>query len=190
MTPLVICTRVQLLEQENPSRASTFGPPHRSAALKNSATLTLTHRKRAASPPMAFAFHCARNAPEPVQTARSACSKARSSCAPPPPPRAPRQSPRIPLHARLLPRLAPTPSAQAAALRRRAPHPRPGPRRQSHPFAIRHAQDHHHTDHQRPVLHSFKTLLSELATQTRNTIRLTSTNPTFDQLSNPTPTHN
>jgi hypothetical protein len=35
--------------------------------------------------------------------------------------------------------------------------------------------------------HSFKTLLSELATQTRNTIRLTSTNSTFDQLTNPTP---
>jgi transposase len=35
--------------------------------------------------------------------------------------------------------------------------------------------------------HSFKTLVSELATQTRNTIRLTSTNGTFDQLTNPTP---
>jgi transposase len=35
--------------------------------------------------------------------------------------------------------------------------------------------------------HSFKTLLSELATQTRNTIRLASTSSTFDQLTNPTP---
>jgi transposase len=36
--------------------------------------------------------------------------------------------------------------------------------------------------------HSFKTLLSELATQTRNTIRLASTNTTFNQLTKPTPT--
>jgi Transposase DDE domain len=36
--------------------------------------------------------------------------------------------------------------------------------------------------------HSFKTLLPELATQTRNTIRLASTNTTFDQLTKPTPT--
>jgi transposase len=35
--------------------------------------------------------------------------------------------------------------------------------------------------------HSFKTLLSELATQTRNTIHLASTNSTFDQLTKPTP---
>ncbi|HEY1457698.1 MAG TPA: IS1634 family transposase [Solirubrobacteraceae bacterium] len=35
--------------------------------------------------------------------------------------------------------------------------------------------------------HSLKTLLPELATQTRNTIRLASTNSTFDQLTKPTP---
>jgi transposase len=35
--------------------------------------------------------------------------------------------------------------------------------------------------------HSFTTLLDELATQTRNTIRLASTNSTFDQLTNPNP---
>jgi transposase len=36
--------------------------------------------------------------------------------------------------------------------------------------------------------HSFKTLLAELATQTRNTLRLASTNASFDRLSRPTPT--
>jgi len=35
--------------------------------------------------------------------------------------------------------------------------------------------------------HSFPTLLDQLATQTRNTIRLASTNHTFDQLTKPTP---
>jgi transposase len=35
--------------------------------------------------------------------------------------------------------------------------------------------------------HSFKTLLTELATQSRNTVRLASTNTTFDQLTKPTP---
>jgi hypothetical protein len=37
-------------------------------------------------------------------------------------------------------------------------------------------------------LHSYRSLLAELATQTRNTIRLPDTNATFDKLAQPTPT--
>jgi hypothetical protein len=38
------------------------------------------------------------------------------------------------------------------------------------------------------AIRSLKALLTELATQTRNTIRLASTNSSFDQLTTPSPT--
>ena len=43
------------------------------------------------------------------------------------------------------------------------------------------------TSHQQPA-HWLPTLLKQLATQTRNTIHLASTDTTFDQLTKPTPT--
>ena len=107
----------------------------------------------------------------------------------PPPPRRPRPRARLPLHARLLPRLAPPPSLEAAALRRRtatAHQPDPVAKAERSPHAERKAAAKRTTNGE--PCHSFTSLLAELATLTRNTIRLPQSGATFDQLTEPTHT--
>ena len=55
---------------------------------------------------------------------------------------------------------------------------------QRSPSALAKAQTKNDPDGQ--PLHSYRSLLAELATQTRNTIRLPATNATFDKLAEPT----
>jgi hypothetical protein len=92
----------------------------------------------------------------------------------PPPARAARQGPRLPLHALLLPRLAPAPGLEAAAVRRRAAADPAGPGREGEPLHRRQAQDpgqaHHHAGE---PCHSLATLLTELspACETRSACR-------------------
>ena len=61
---------------------------------------------------------------------------------------------------------------------------RPG--RQGHPLTCRAAQGPHQAHQHRRGRHSYKSLLAELATLTRNTIRLPGTNATFHKLAQPT----
>jgi hypothetical protein len=68
----------------------------------------------------------------------------------------------------------PTPSPDPIAKATRSPH------------ALAKAHTKHSPTGQ--PLHSYRSLLAELATQTRNTIRLPDTNATFDKLAQPTPT--
>jgi hypothetical protein len=68
----------------------------------------------------------------------------------------------------------PTPSPDPIAKATRSPH------------ALAKAHTKHSPTGQ--PLHSYRSLLAELATQTRNTIRLPDTNATFDKLTEPTPT--
>ena len=105
----------------------------------------------------------------------------------PPPPRRPRPRARVPLHARLLPHLAPTPRLGAAALQRRDTHqskPTPSPRPPAHRPRSTKARTKRTSTGDR--CHSYKSLLAELATLTRNTIRLPGTNATFHKLAQPT----
>jgi DDE family transposase len=70
-------------------------------------------------------------------------------------------------------------------------HPTPSPdpvaKATRSPQALAKAQTKHGPDGQ--PLHSYRSLLAQLATQTRNTIRLPGTDATFDKLAEPTPTH-
>jgi hypothetical protein len=65
-----------------------------------------------------------------------------------------------------------------------SPSPDPVAKATRSPQALAKAQTKHNPDGQ--PLHSYKSLLTELATQTRNTIRLSGTQATFDKLSQPT----
>ena len=84
---------------------------------------------------------------------------------------APRPRARLPLHARALPRMAPARRLGRADLPRRTaadrPTPSPRPRRSA---AAQHKADTKRTTTDQPG-HTFRSLLAELATQTRNTIR-------------------
>ena len=65
-----------------------------------------------------------------------------------------------------------------------SPSPDPVAKATRSPQALAKAQSKHTPDGQ--PLHSYRSLLAELATQTRNTIRLPGTNATFDKLTEPT----
>ena len=105
----------------------------------------------------------------------------------PPPPGDPRPRARVHLHARLLPHLAPKSRVDAIAVHRREPARQPRPRRQGRPLTRRPAQGPDQAHHHRGACHSYRSLLAELATQTRNTIRLTGSTATFQKLTQPTP---
>jgi hypothetical protein len=64
------------------------------------------------------------------------------------------------------------------------PSPDPVAKAQRSPSALAKAQTKHGPDGE--ALHSYRTLLAELATQTRNTIRLPGTTATFNKLTEPT----
>ena len=81
----------------------------------------------------------------------------------PPPPRGPRARPPLPVHARLLPRVAPAPGLGRAAVQRRAPADPDRPRRQGHPLRRRRTQGAHQAHHRRPAL----PLLPQPARRTR-----------------------
>ena len=66
------------------------------------------------------------------------------------------------------------------------PSPDPVAKATRSPQALAKAHTKHAPDGQ--PLHSYKSLIAELATQTRNTIRLPATNATFDKLAEPTAT--
>jgi hypothetical protein len=66
-----------------------------------------------------------------------------------------------------------------------SPSPDPVAKATRSPQALAKAQTKH-SPHGQP-LHSYRSLLAELATQTRNTIRLPGTQATFDKLAEPTP---
>src|SRR5262249_6698352 len=70
----------------------------------------------------------------------------------PPSPRAPRPRARLPLHARLLPRLAPPPGLEAAALRRRTAARPTRPGRESTPLGTARAESTQQTHHRPPAL--------------------------------------
>ena len=106
----------------------------------------------------------------------------------PPPPRRPRPRPRLPLHARLLPHLAPARRPGRRCSSKTSTHRSPptrSPRPPARSDAQRKAQTKRTTDGE--PCHSYKTLLAELATLTRNTIRLPGAHATFDKLTEPTP---
>ena len=105
----------------------------------------------------------------------------------PPPPRGPRPRARVPLHARLLPHLAPTPRLGARCSSKTNSHPvQPDPvAKATRSTAAQRKASTKHTRTGDPC-HSYKSLLAELATLTRNTIRLPGTNATFHKLAQPT----
>ena len=90
------------------------------------------------------------------------------------------------LHARLLPHLAPQSRVETPAVHRRGPARQPRPRRQSRPLPRRRAKAQTKRTSTDQPAHSYRTLLAELATQTRNTTRLHGHTATFEKLTQPT----